>query len=313
LAEEKQHHERLRLRVHELEPFHGRFHEAEAKLHSETEASAQLRIRIDQIESSLEEEKKHRELLRLRVHELEPFHAKFHEIEKRLHSEAESAGKLRLAAREAEEKLADLRAGHAEASAQARGWEARFNQHTQETGAAIAVKDAEIARLAAHISELEALRNKLRQQDERLHEWDNRFSSTVGEKDGEITRLRFELGQLSPLRDEVTMLNSRLTTVVAEKDQEIENLRSQLQVIPVGEGAAAAPAKAPQKREKHEKDDLKQIPGIGSVLEKRLNAYGVHWFKQIALWTREDVDRFETHLPSFKHRAERDQWVAGAK
>ena len=317
LAEEKQHHERLRLRVHELEPFQAKFHDVEKKLHGETDASGKLRVRLTEIEAALASEKK-------RAHDLEPFQIKSAELEKKLHSESEASGKLRLRIQELEpiqvkfvdlekhskSEITALKAKFTEATTHAHDWETRFGQHSKESATTISARDAEIAKLKSHIAELEALQKKLKAQEDRLQAWDSRFSSAVNEKDGEITRLRFELGQLMPLRDEVVMLNSRYQTVVSEKDSEIERLRGQLHVVPVTGGAAAAPAKSP-KSEKS--DDLKKIKGIGPVLEKRLNEYGVHFFKQIALWSKQDIIDFEIHLPEFHNRVERDQWVAGAK
>ncbi len=63
---------------------------------------------------------------------------------------------------------------------------------------------------------------------------------------------------------------------------------------------------------KVERDDLKKIYGIGPVLEKRLNDLGVYFFREIAMWTKEDILRYEEHLKEFRDRIERDHWVEGA-
>lgn len=59
-------------------------------------------------------------------------------------------------------------------------------------------------------------------------------------------------------------------------------------------------------------DDLKQIAGIGPVLERRLNQLGVTRFSQIAEFTEEDVQRLDEAL-SAKGRIDRDDWVAKAR
>lgn len=59
-------------------------------------------------------------------------------------------------------------------------------------------------------------------------------------------------------------------------------------------------------------DDLKQIKGIGPVLEQRLHREGIHYFRQIAQWQPEDVRAVAARLSAFKGRIERDQWVAQA-
>ena len=68
--------------------------------------------------------------------------------------------------------------------------------------------------------------------------------------------------------------------------------------------------KAPRKGKA---DDLKQIEGIGPVLEKMVNAAGVWHFDQIAAWTDEDVAFFDAQMDRFKGRIARDKWVAQAK
>ena len=317
LAEEKHHHERLRLRVDELEPVQAKFHDFEKKLHGETEGSGKLSVRLTEIEAALTAEKK-------RTHDLEAFQIRTGELEQKLHSESDASAKLRLRIQELEpiqvkfvemekhskSEIAALKAKIIEASTYANDWEARFGQHSKESATTILGRDAEISKLKSNIAEIEALQKKLKAQEDRLQAWDGRFSSAVNEKDSEITRLRFELGQLMPLRDEVVMLNSRYQSVVSEKDMEIERLCGQLNVVPVSGAATSAPAKSP-KPEKS--DDLKKIKGIGPVIEKRLHESGVHFFKQIALWSKQDTIDFETHWPEFHNRVERDQWVAGAK
>ena len=58
--------------------------------------------------------------------------------------------------------------------------------------------------------------------------------------------------------------------------------------------------------------DLKQINGIGAVLEGKLNALGITSIGQVADFTQADIDRISEHL-NFKGRIERDQWVQQAQ
>ena len=207
-----------------------------------------------------------------------------------------------LAAPEPLKSRADTSSKEKEAlAARIRELEASLKQNLTDAKAAVESRDAEIARLKAHIAELVTLRMKASQDEQRLHDWDHRFSSAVGEKDGEISRLRLELGTLIPLRDEVVTLNSQLHSAVAEKDAALERLHSQAGAVPASTVSGA------------DCDDLKKIRGIGPVLEKRLNEYGVHWFRQIASWSQDDILAFERHLPAFQNRADRDRWVASAR
>lgn len=59
-------------------------------------------------------------------------------------------------------------------------------------------------------------------------------------------------------------------------------------------------------------DDLKQITGVGPVLEGKLNALGIHHFSQIAAWTDAEVAWVEEQL-DFKGRIGRDDWIAQAR
>jgi len=66
------------------------------------------------------------------------------------------------------------------------------------------------------------------------------------------------------------------------------------------------------KKKPAEIDDLKEISGVGAVIEDRLNKDGVYRFDQIASWNSSQVDRFNEFL-SFKGRIERDQWILQAR
>lgn len=60
-------------------------------------------------------------------------------------------------------------------------------------------------------------------------------------------------------------------------------------------------------------DDLKQIKGVGPVLEKLLHSLGFYHFDQIANWTGEEVAWVDENLEGFKGRVSRDDWVAQAR
>lgn len=72
--------------------------------------------------------------------------------------------------------------------------------------------------------------------------------------------------------------------------------------IPAG-ALFAAPEGAP--------DDLKLIKGVGPVLEKKLNDFGVTKFAQVAAFSRDDIEKLDEAL-SFKGRIDRDEWLAQA-
>ncbi len=286
----------LRAQLADLEPLKARL-----------EATAQERHRLEEsLRNSLAAAAEHETLvrhLRARIADIEP-------LEHRLHAAGGEVVKLQSRLNELDPLQAELAQINEENEARHRRIQSLERSETEhmakihkleeslKRSVALEAHDqvqtsedvAEITRLKARVAELETLRGQ-------IQTWDRRFSSTVNEKDGEITRLQFEL---MPMRDEVIVLNSRIQALTAENEQ----LRGRLQqAVAVTGGAATAPAT----------DDLRLIWGIGPVLEKRLNEYGISTFRQIALWTKQDIIDFETHLPAFKNRVERDQWVAGAR
>ncbi len=72
---------------------------------------------------------------------------------------------------------------------------------------------------------------------------------------------------------------------------------------PEGTALFATPEGAP--------DDLKQISGVGPVLEEKLHALGITKFAQVAAFTPEQIAQVDDAL-SFKGRIERDEWLKQA-
>ncbi|WP_283177390.1 NADH-quinone oxidoreductase subunit NuoE [Gemmobacter sp. 24YEA27] len=60
-------------------------------------------------------------------------------------------------------------------------------------------------------------------------------------------------------------------------------------------------------------DDLKEIEGIGPVLERLCHELGFFHFDQIAGWSDDEVTWVDHNLKGFKGRVTRDKWVAQAK
>jgi hypothetical protein len=76
--------------------------------------------------------------------------------------------------------------------------------------------------------------------------------------------------------------------------------------LPVG--VLAAETETPPAR-----DDLKKIAGIGRNLERTLNRLGVWTYRDIALWTDQDVERMRNQLGGARHRIRREEWMEGAR
>ena len=89
-----------------------------------------------------------------------------------------------------------------------------------------------------------------------------------------------------------------------------------LQHRPAPAPADKAPRQQPQPLRSspdREKDDLKQITGIGPKLERLLHANGIFNFGQIAAWQDADVQAMNKLLPAFHGRIQREDWVGQAR
>ena len=60
-------------------------------------------------------------------------------------------------------------------------------------------------------------------------------------------------------------------------------------------------------------DDLKEVKGIGPVMERVLNEKGCYHFKQLANFSKRDIEWISVALGSFPDRIERDNWVGQAQ
>lgn len=60
-------------------------------------------------------------------------------------------------------------------------------------------------------------------------------------------------------------------------------------------------------------DDLKDIVGIGPFLERKIHSLGIYTFRQVANFTKEDIDKVNEIIEFFPGRIERDNWVEQAK
>ncbi len=62
-----------------------------------------------------------------------------------------------------------------------------------------------------------------------------------------------------------------------------------------------------------QRDDLKQIFGIGPVTEKTLNKLGITSYSQLADLKKHDIEKIANALQIFPARIERDNWVGSAR
>lgn len=62
-----------------------------------------------------------------------------------------------------------------------------------------------------------------------------------------------------------------------------------------------------------DKDDLKQIKGVGPAIEKTLNDLGIFLFNQLAEISEQEIDRVAQRLKGFRSRIYREDWIGQAR
>ncbi len=62
-----------------------------------------------------------------------------------------------------------------------------------------------------------------------------------------------------------------------------------------------------------QKDDLKEISGVGPVYEEKLNSIGIFTFEQVSKLTPESIKAIEELTKYFPGKIEREDWVSQAK
>ena len=206
-------------------------------------------------------------------------------------------------------------------------------QERTRAAATLHSKEQELAAERLRLQETETELDRLRNQtQENL----TRFEATLHDRDAQIQRLRATVEELNMFRGEVEKKDIALREAeerrvmdVSEREEEIGALRKRLVEYraaqrpgtpPKSTGSAesiahSAPATGRHggKVRPHQKDDLKQIHGIGPVMERVLNRMGMFTFRQIAEWNERDVEHMASELNTFPDRIRHDNWVAGAK
>ena len=211
--------------------------------------------------------------------------------------------------------------------------ERELEQERARAVATIQGKDQELARHQAHIGEVEAELGRLRTQNQ---EDLTRFTETLQQRDQDIQRLRATVEELEVFRGEVEKKELQLREAeerrvmdVSEREEEIGALRKRLVEYRVAQRhhaqaksttsaetlshTTSTDGRGAAKSRPAQKDDLKQIHGIGPVMERVLNRMGMFTFRQIAEWQDQDVEHMASELNTFPDRIRHDNWIAGAK
>ena len=163
------------------------------------------------------------------------------------------------------------------------------------------------ASLDTEAAERAMLEQRLRQTLDRVAQLEVSQRALETARDGAeagVRNLEDTLRVADAERDE---MESRLEGVEARlRAEEEAHRRAQMRLIEL--------TRQPKvEKVRRERDDLKEIVGVGPVLERLLHRHGVHTFRQVALWTRQDIRRVDASLKEFHGRIRRDHWVRQAR
>ena len=189
--------------------------------------------------------------------------------------------------------------------------EAELDQARAETEQSAAMQ----ADLAAARSEAEAAQAVASRLQARIDQLESALDGGT-DMDRELTELRTRLEAAEAAAE-----------LVPERDATIAELRLRLGEAEEAQAAAAASGPSdPQERPSWQKgttklgtpgadhiDDLKKIHGIGPVMEKTLQSFGIQTWEQVAAFTAADIEKVTAAIDAFPGRIERDDWMGGAQ
>jgi predicted flap endonuclease-1-like 5' DNA nuclease len=189
------------------------------------------------------------------------------------------------------------------------------SRHVQEKQTAIAAAQSE-AKLKAEMAEGEIARLRS-------------VAGRAGATSDEIERLRSQLSAISTRGEGDRAEAERLRRELVDAQERERNLDAELarlrKLLSERETVSAKPAgkpafttDAPRPVSLYDRrpeiiDDLKEVKGIGPVMERILNENGCYHFKQLANFSARDIEWISQALGSFPDRIERDDWVDQAK
>ncbi len=163
----------------------------------------------------------------------------------------------------------------------------------QELEQQVSTLSTDASLLTEHEHTIEAFKNKISQSKSN----DARYENMLREHKQTIEALKNKLEK----NETTTPKPSRTkpTKVKEEVSKPMKGLK--------------APAKGLKIKAATTKDDLKIVKGIGPVMEKKLNNYGVYSFEQLGSLSSDDIEALTQTLESFPGRIERDKWVSQSR
>ena len=172
--------------------------------------------------------------------------------------------------------------------------------------------------MMAELSELQTIRDQHTMASDKWKEYRIRLEQTISQRDA-------SLGELSKYRTEIENLRSQLIVAKAtilelrERMDRMESTKSDSMILSLSEARQTIDHEYGGETRIHrtrgrvftsrpkQVDDLKLISGVATVMEGKLNDYGVYTFRQVMEWDETNISEFKELLPAFKDRIERDR------
>lgn len=174
----------------------------------------------------------------------------------------------------------------------------------------LAIDEERRAKAAAEAdrSKLLASERDAKAEVERLR---SQFAAMSGNGQGdsaEADRLRRELQDARERQRGLETEIARLRTLMSNRETVA------VKAAPAAKFTTDAPRPASLfDRRPDQVDDLKEVKGIGPVMERILNENGCYHFKQLANFSSRDIEWISQALGSFPDRIDRDEWVGQAQ
>ncbi len=179
----------------------------------------------------------------------------------------------------------------------------RLRQQVAETEQQVQQGQELVAQLEGAVQDREELREMVSESERRL-----------AEREDDIQRLQAQLKDMVPAL-EVEKLRAKLKAAKEQKTQpEVkEQTKEQAEMFVEAAPEPSLPKWGASPPDRLQSDDLKRIWGVGPALERLLHKQGIYYFRQIASWTKDDIQQIDQKLDVFKGRIQRDNWIKGAK
>lgn len=196
-----------------------------------------------------------------------------------------------------------------------------YNNHKKQAQANLDERESKLGLLQGDLTKNVSALGLLQTKHDDDTSANNQLRGKVTDLEAELSKLKSAPSKPDVSSEELARLRDEANAAKAAQkkaEDELANAANAAKNTPAPAGAQAFFANSGatkdarlgylyQNRPSH-KDDLTEISGVGDTLQPKLNDIGVYQFKQVALWSQDNIDNFSEKL-SFNGRVEREQWV----